>query len=73
MGALEVGKQYELLPNRAAQDYLSRIGNSLIPGALGTSLDGDPLKIPFLGFTWSQARSRTPILLSELGAIVVNS
>jgi hypothetical protein len=71
VGALKLGKQYELLPNRAAQDYLSRIGNSLIPEHQKRLLDGDPLKIPFRFYLVSGKRPDANGYPS--GAIVVHS
>lgn len=38
---------FRLVPNHEAQDYISRLGNSLIPTHQKELPDGDPLKIPF--------------------------
>ena len=38
---------FKLVPNHDAQDYISRLGNSLIPAHQKDLPDGDPLKIPF--------------------------
>jgi hypothetical protein len=41
---------FRIVPNRQAQDYISRLGNSLIPAHQKDLPDGDPLKIPFRFF-----------------------
>src|SRR5579864_1002232 len=41
---------FRLVPNHEAQDYISRLGNSLIPAHQKNLPDGDPLKIPFKFF-----------------------
>ena len=38
---------FRLVPSHEAQDYISRLGNSLIPAHQKDLPDGDPLKIPF--------------------------
>jgi len=38
---------FKIVPNHHAQDYISRLGNSLIPAHQKDLPDGDPLKIPF--------------------------
>jgi len=47
-GEIKVAKsKYRLVPNKEAQDYLSSLGESLIPAHQRSLPDGDPLKIPF--------------------------
>ena len=41
---------FKIVPSHEAQDYISRLGNSLIPGHQKDLPDGDPLKIPFKFF-----------------------
>jgi len=41
------GKTYKIVPSREAQDYITRLGNSLIPAHQKDLPDGDPLKIRF--------------------------
>ncbi len=43
-------KNYKIAPNREAQEYITRLGNSLIPAHQKNLPDGDPLKIPFRFF-----------------------
>jgi hypothetical protein len=38
---------FKLVPSHEAQDYISRLGNSLIPAHQKDLPEGDPLKIPF--------------------------
>lgn len=40
-------KKYRLVPNREAQDYIAKVGESLIPQHQKDLPAGDPLKIPF--------------------------
>ena len=50
-GAIETyRKEYKILPNQEAQEYISRLGNSLIPAHQKELPDNDPLKIPFRFF-----------------------
>lgn len=42
----KVGK-FKLLPDEAVQNYISRVGQNLIPAYQKTLADNDPLKIPF--------------------------
>ena len=44
------GKTYKIVPSRAAQDYIIRLGNSLIPAHQKDLPEGDPLKIRFQFF-----------------------
>lgn len=44
------GKTYKIVPSREAQDYITRIGNSVIPAHQKELPDGDPLKIRFQFF-----------------------
>ena len=47
-GELKVGgDKYKILPNQEVQDYVNRIGQSLIPAYQRHLPDGDPNKIPF--------------------------
>jgi hypothetical protein len=47
-GELKVGGiKYKVLPNQEVQDYVDRIGRSLIPAYQKNLPDGDPNKIPF--------------------------
>lgn len=47
-GELKVGgAKYKVLPNQEVQDYVNRIGQSLIPSYQKNLPDGDPNKIPF--------------------------
>jgi Zn-dependent protease with chaperone function len=47
-GELKVGSdKYKVLPNQEVQDYVSRLGQSLIPAYQRNLPDGDPNKIPF--------------------------
>jgi Zn-dependent protease with chaperone function len=47
-GELKVGKtKYKVLPNQEVQDYVNRIGQSLIPAYQKNLPEGDPNKIPF--------------------------
>jgi Zn-dependent protease with chaperone function len=47
-GELKVGgTKYKVLPNQEVQDYVNRIGQSLIPAYQRNLPDGDPNKIPF--------------------------
>jgi hypothetical protein len=39
--------KYKLVPNKEAQDYVSNLGQSLIPARQKELAAGDPLKIPF--------------------------
>jgi len=41
---------FKIVPDHEAQDYISRLGNSLIPAHQKDLSDGDPLKIPFKFF-----------------------
>ena len=41
---------FKIVPSHEAQDYISRLGNSLIPAHQKDLPDGDPLKIPFKFF-----------------------
>jgi Peptidase family M48/Domain of unknown function (DUF5666) len=41
---------FKIVPDHEAQDYISRLGNSLIPAHQKDLPDGDPLKIPFKFF-----------------------
>lgn len=41
---------FKIIPNHEAQDYISRLGNSLIPAHQKGLPDGNPLKIPFKFF-----------------------
>jgi hypothetical protein len=41
---------FKIVPCHEAQDYISRLGNSLIPAHQKDLPDGDPLKIPFKFF-----------------------
>jgi beta-barrel assembly-enhancing protease len=43
-------KNYKIVPNREAQEYIAQLGNSLIPAHQKSLADGDPLKIPFRFF-----------------------
>jgi Peptidase family M48/Domain of unknown function (DUF5666) len=43
-------KTYRIIPKREAQDYIIRLGNSLIPAHQKDLPDGDPLKIRFQFF-----------------------
>src|SRR5215471_4724638 len=43
-------KEYKILPNQEAQEYISRLGNSLVPAHQKELSDNDPLKIPFRFF-----------------------
>lgn len=43
-------KTYKIIPSREAQDYIVRLGNSLIPSHQKNLPDGDPLKIRFQFF-----------------------
>jgi hypothetical protein len=43
-------KEYKILPNQEAQEYISRLGNSLVPAHQKELSDKDPLKIPFRFF-----------------------
>ena len=43
-------KNYKIAPNREAQEYITRLGNSLIPAHQKNLPDGNPLKIPFRFF-----------------------
>jgi hypothetical protein len=50
-GAIEMyKKEYKILPSQEAQDYISRLGNSLVPAHQKELPDNDPLKIPFRFF-----------------------
>jgi hypothetical protein len=42
--------EHEIVPSREAQEYIARIGESLIPAHQKELLAGDPLKIPFRFF-----------------------
>jgi hypothetical protein len=44
------GKTYKIVPSREAQDYITRIGNSVIPTHQKDLPDSDPLKIRFQFF-----------------------
>ena len=47
-GELKMGwATFKLVPDHEAQDYISRLGNSLVPAHQKELPDGDPLKIPF--------------------------
>jgi Zn-dependent protease with chaperone function len=47
-GELKVGNaKYKVLPNQEVQDYVNRVGQSLIPVYQRNLRDGDPNKIPF--------------------------
>jgi hypothetical protein len=48
-GELKIDKagKFKLLPNREVQEYVSRLGDSLIPAYQKQLPEGDPLKIPF--------------------------
>ena len=47
-GELKVGgTKYKVLPNQEVQDYVNRIGQSLIPAYQKNLPEGDPNKIPF--------------------------
>src|SRR5262249_13717094 len=48
--------KYKLIPSKEAQDYIEKIGQSVIPAAQRNLPDGDPLKIPF-HFYLVQAKS----------------
>jgi len=39
--------RFKIVPNQEAQEYISRLGNALIPAHQKDLPDGDPLKIPF--------------------------
>jgi peptidase M48-like protein/uncharacterized protein DUF5666 len=41
---------FRIVPDHQAQDYISRLGNSLVPAHQKDLPDGDPLKIPFKFF-----------------------
>jgi hypothetical protein len=41
---------FKIVPSHQAQDYISRLGNNLIPAHQKDLPDGDPLKIPFKFF-----------------------
>ena len=43
-------KNYKIVPNREAQEFIAQLGNSLIPAHQKSLADGDPLKIPFRFF-----------------------
>lgn len=47
-GELKVAQsKYKLVPDQQSQDYVSRIGESIIPAHQKELPDGSPLKIPF--------------------------
>lgn len=47
-GQLDISKmKYKLFPNKEAQDYIEKLGNSLIPAHQKELPDGSVLKIPF--------------------------
>ena len=47
-GQLKVANQkYKLVPSKEAQEYISKLGQSLIPAHQKELADGNPLKIPF--------------------------
>jgi hypothetical protein len=43
-------KEYKILPSQEVQEYISRLGNSLVPVHQKELADNDPLKIPFRFF-----------------------
>lgn len=47
-GELNVGPdKYKVLPNREVQEYVNRLGQSLVPSYMKALRDSDPQKIPF--------------------------
>jgi hypothetical protein len=64
-------KKYKILADRDAQEYVSDLGNSLIPQHQKDLPAGSPLKIPFRFYV---VNNKVPDLNSfESGTIVVNS
>jgi len=47
-------KEYKILPSQEAQQYISRLGNSVIPAHQKELSDNNPLKIPFQFFLVEQ-------------------
>ncbi|MGB7862561.1 MAG: M48 family metallopeptidase [Candidatus Sulfotelmatobacter sp.] len=64
-------KTYKTVPNREAQEYLSQLGESLIPAHQKELAPDDPLKIPFR-FYLVQAKSFNAVTYPN-GVVVVHS
>lgn len=71
IGMLKFGVEYRLPASREALDYVTRIGNSLIPEQQRSLPDGDPFKIPFRFYLVSE---KEPIANGyPSGAVVVST
>ncbi|MGI8468130.1 MAG: M48 family metallopeptidase [Pyrinomonadaceae bacterium] len=66
----QVGK-FKLLPNKEVQEYVRRVGQSLIPAYQKNLPDGDPQKIPFKFYVVSE-KSPNAFALAN-GIVVVHS
>ncbi len=66
----QIGK-FKLLPNKEVQDYVQRLGNSLIPAYQKNLPDNDPQKIPFKFYVIS-AKDPNAFALAN-GIIVIHS
>lgn len=66
----QIGK-YKLLPNKEVQDYVQRIGESLIPAHQKQLSADDPQKIPFKFYVVSDKQANA--FATANGIIVVNS
>jgi len=71
-GELEMHwKKYKILPNQQVQDYIAKIGESLIPEHQRDLPAGDPMKIPFR-FYLVEAKSFNAVSYPN-GVVVVHS
>ena len=72
-GELKIGKvgKFKLLPNKEVQEYVQRIGNSLIPAYQKALPDGHPQKIPFKFYVISEKKPNAFALAN--GIIVMHS
>jgi Peptidase family M48 len=79
-GELKVGgDKYKILPNQEVQDYVNRIGQSLIPAYQRGLPEGDPNKIPFRftvivkkGFNASAYPNGVVIIHDDLFKVIEN-
>lgn len=72
-GELKVSKvgKFKLLPNKEVQDYVERVGQSLVPAYLKAMTDDDPQKMHFKFYV---VRSKEPNAFALAnGIVVVNS
>src|ERR1044072_1974302 len=65
----QIGK-FKLLPNKEVQDYVQRLGNSLVPAYQKNLPDNDPQKIPFKFYVIS-AKDPNAFALAN-GIVVIN-